>query len=428
MSNARPSFLVIRRDNIGDLVCTTPLLRALRERYPQAGICALVNSYNAAVLEGNPDVDEVLTYTKAKHRPPGRGILSIYWERLRLLARLRATGFDFVLVPGQSARRALRLARLVKPRRIIGCFGAENSRARPEMIGIPPTPRPLHEVEDTFRLLAPLGIEGPPPGLTVVADPGEVERARQALERAGLLVPSRKSDPEAQGGKFPGVALSPSPSPQGRGRLGAEGGYSARRGGGEPGPLPQPSLALAQGGRPLIGLHISARKPSQRWPVENFAALAKRLHRGFSASFLLFWSPGDERNPLHPGDDAKAQRILEELTGVPVLAYPSESLRRLIAGLALCDFAICSDGGAMHIAAALGKPILCFFGKSDSTRWHPWGVPYVLLQPESREVTDITIEETVAGFEKLAEMAGRYSEHEERGTANSPWARGELHR
>src|SRR5262249_46468920 len=47
-------ILVVRRDNIGDLVCATPLLAALRRQFPGAHIAALVNSYNAAVLAGNP--------------------------------------------------------------------------------------------------------------------------------------------------------------------------------------------------------------------------------------------------------------------------------------------------------------------------------------------------------------------------------------
>jgi ADP-heptose:LPS heptosyltransferase len=62
---------------------------------------------------------------------------------------------------------------------------------------------------------------------------------------------------------------------------------------------------------------------------------------------------------------------------------------------------VCSDGGALHIAAALDKPILCFFGDSDRTRWYPWKVPHVLLQPASRSVGDITVDEASRGFEQL---------------------------
>jgi len=55
----------------------------------------------------------------------------------------------------------------------------------------------------------------------------------------------------------------------------------------------------------------------------------------------------------------------------------------------------------MHIAAALGKPILCFFGNSGAARWRPWGVPYVLLQPPSLNAADISVDEAYAGYERL---------------------------
>jgi len=54
-----PRILVVRRDNIGDLVCTTPLIDALRARHPGAHLAALVTTYNAAVLARNPALDAV---------------------------------------------------------------------------------------------------------------------------------------------------------------------------------------------------------------------------------------------------------------------------------------------------------------------------------------------------------------------------------
>jgi ADP-heptose:LPS heptosyltransferase len=64
---------------------------------------------------------------------------------------------------------------------------------------------------------------------------------------------------------------------------------------------------------------------------------------------------------------------------------------------------ICSDGGAMHVAAALRKPILCFFGTSPPKEWHPWRVPYRLIQKPSRAVADISVAEAFAAYEKLQE-------------------------
>lgn len=346
-SLAAPRILVIRRDNIGDLVCTTPLIHALRQHYPTATITALVNSYNAPVLANNPDVDAVFAYTKAKHRPAGTSVLKVYWDRLRLFARLRKFHFDYAILAAPGFQpRLLRLARLAGAKHVLGFIERGKTGASAIDHGVPyEADKPQHETEAVFQLLAPLGIKGPPPAAQVFPQPDEVARATDALHSAIPI---------------------------------------------------QPPL--------LIGIHISARKPSQRWPVQNFATLMKRLHEEHKAAFMLFWSPGEAGNPLHPGDDAKAQEITAATTGIPVLAYPTHNLGQLVAGLSLCNMVICSDGGAMHLAAGLGKPILSFFGKSDATRWHPWGVPYVVLQPPSLDVANLSVEDALNGFRELAKV------------------------
>jgi heptosyltransferase-3 len=110
--DAFPKILVIRRDNIGDLVCTTPLISALRRRFPQGWLGALVNSYNAPVLDGNPDLDEVFVYTKAKHRGDGESLPGILWRRLKMMRRLRAMELDDVIIATTSPQpRVVALAR-----------------------------------------------------------------------------------------------------------------------------------------------------------------------------------------------------------------------------------------------------------------------------------------------------------------------------
>lgn len=339
----RESFLIIRRDNIGDLVCTTPLIRALRARFPTARVDALVNSYNQPVLAGNPDLDNVYAYTKAKHRDKGQSLIGVHWRRLKLLLQLRHQSYGTVILANDGdTARARKLARWVAPRRIIG-FG-------PDFVGPAagnhaPVPSgsdlPGHAAEITFRLLKPLGIDGPPPALRIQADPEARERAFRSLD-------------------------SRSPA----------------------------------AGRTLA-IHISARKVPQRWPAGHFADFMRRVHALEQARFMLFWSPGDEDNPLHPGDDRKAQEIIQATRGLPVLPYPTHRLEELIGGLSACAAMVCSDGGAMHLGAGLGLPIVCFFGNSDALRWHPWGVPHELLQKSSRDVRDISVEEAVAAYERL---------------------------
>lgn len=351
--SAAPKFLVIRRDNIGDLACTTPVFRALREHYPDAYICALVNSYNLPVLENNPDIDQGFAYTKAKHRPSGKSIFGVYWDRLCLVQQLRRLNFDYVILAGPGyQKRSLLLARMLRPKHIVGFIlkGEKGNKHIDISLQYHPVPKPIHEAEDTFRLLTTLGIAPPPPKMRIVADPAKTLAVQQ-------LIDQKQWRPNT----------------------------------------------------PLLGIHISARKPSQRWPASNFVELARKLHQSHHTAFLLFWSPGDSTNPMHPGDDAKANEIMDSLPDVPILAYPTHELGQLIAGLSLCRMVVCSDGGAMHLAAGLGKPILCFFGKSESARWYPWGVPYVLLQPQSLDVKDVSVEEAYDGVKNLLDQESQES-------------------
>jgi ADP-heptose:LPS heptosyltransferase len=320
-------ILVIRRDNIGDLVCTTPLLAALRRQLPDARLEVLATRYNRAVLQGNPHIDALHDYTKAKHREPGESLLAIHARRLATVLDLRRRRFDWVLLPGGASASALRFARWIAPRRILA-QGPEARAAGP------------HEVEQCCQLLAGMGLAYETPAATVVADAAEAAALRAHL-----------------------------------------GGLAARR---------------------LVGLHISARKPSQRWPAERFAALARRLHEDRpDTAFLLLWAPGSQDNPLHPGDDEKAQAVLEAAAGLPMATIPTRRLEELIAALSLCDTLVCGDGGAMHLAAGLGKPIVALFGQSDPDRWRPWGVPQAVLQKPSRDVADIGVDEVADAFTQL---------------------------
>jgi ADP-heptose:LPS heptosyltransferase len=341
-------YLIIRRDNIGDLVCTTPLIRALRQRYPRARIAVLVNSYNRPVVENNPDIDGIYDYTKAKHRGDDESLLAVHWRRLRMMLKLRRERFDYAIIAGAHfLPRGLKLARRLQPRHIVG-FTEDGARNVGQIdIGIPYLlPRPMHEAEDVFRLLAPLGISGTPPPMQLFPAPAALNQVKAAVHGHGLEAGS------------------------------------------------------------LVAVHISARKPSNRWPAERFVELIRRLHAAGHGPFMLLWSPGLSTNPLHPGDDEKAGQIMAGVCGVPMLAYPTTRLDQLIAALACCKAVVCSDGGAMHVAAALGKPLVCFFGQSDSSRWYPWGVEHVLLQPASQDVADVSVDEATAAFEGVVKSAG----------------------
>src|ERR1043166_9991806 len=169
----RARILVIRRDNIGDLVCATPLFAALRRHQPDAHIAALVNSYNAGVLEGNPDLDAVHAYTKLKHRMPGESLLGTALASWRLLSALRKPAFDHVILAKSGFdRHGLAMARRIRARNIIG-FAAQE-----------PVDQDLHEVEIMMQLGARIGVTEPPGPVRVFAAPDRVARWRSRLSDA----------------------------------------------------------------------------------------------------------------------------------------------------------------------------------------------------------------------------------------------------
>ncbi|MBI3370380.1 MAG: glycosyltransferase family 9 protein [Betaproteobacteria bacterium] len=344
-------ILVIRRDNIGDLVCTTPLIAALRSRYPQSWIGALVNSYNAPVLEGNSDLDAVFSYEKLKHRD-GQGsllrtIAGAVVERYLLIRSLRAQKLDCVAIATTSyVERTVNLAARLHPKTIAGFVDGKCRDARVRLPVPEETTTGLHEVEAVYRLAPLLGVETPIPPLKIVPSPDALVKARAAIGQAGFA------------------------------------------------------------GRMLIGVHISARRPAQRWPTGRYAELIVQLKERFGAASVLFWSPGAQTDPRHPGDDEKAAEVVKQVgTRAPLLAYSTTELRDLIGALSVCDAVICPDGGAMHLAAALGRPIVALFGDSPPERWRPWGVRHTVIQTPSRNVSDIAVDAVVRTFTALLPAA-----------------------
>src|SRR3989338_9471272 len=53
---------IMQTAKLGDMVCTTPMFRAAKEKYPEVKVFAIGNEINREVLEGNPDVDEYIVW------------------------------------------------------------------------------------------------------------------------------------------------------------------------------------------------------------------------------------------------------------------------------------------------------------------------------------------------------------------------------
>jgi ADP-heptose:LPS heptosyltransferase len=89
-------ILVVRNDNIGDVLCSTPAIRSLRRAFPGAYMAALVVRYSQDAITGNPDLDQVFVYEKAKHRPD-RSLLFSLFKQYQVLRNLKKKKFDLAI-------------------------------------------------------------------------------------------------------------------------------------------------------------------------------------------------------------------------------------------------------------------------------------------------------------------------------------------
>ena len=87
---------------------------------------------------------------------------------------------------------------------------------------------------------------------------------------------------------------------------------------------------------------------------------------------------------------------------------PTPTLESLIEGIQSCGSLIMADGGAMHIAAALNRPIVALFGDSNPKRWRPWGVPFSITQEDTKDVKDIKPSKIVTAWLDLIKTISVY--------------------
>ena len=97
--------LVLKRDKIGDLLLTTPLLARLKSRLPNVETHLLANAYNAWVVAGNPHVDRVWVYRRV--RQGGRVSLGAAWDWIWQNSALRRS-FQISRADGSAAAGCVR--------------------------------------------------------------------------------------------------------------------------------------------------------------------------------------------------------------------------------------------------------------------------------------------------------------------------------
>jgi lipopolysaccharide heptosyltransferase I len=129
--------------------------------------------------------------------------------------------------------------------------------------------------------------------------------------------------------------------------------------------------AGVKAGSPWIAMNVSARWPTKRWPAASFAAVADRLRTDGAGPVVLIGGPDDRADARAVASQARPAAIAD-LTGQTPLGL-------LPALLQSASVLLTNDSGPMHVAAAVGTPVVALFGPTSEVRTGPYGEPHLVL-------------------------------------------------
>ncbi|MGE3153750.1 MAG: putative lipopolysaccharide heptosyltransferase III [Nitrospiraceae bacterium] len=293
------NILLLKLRYIGDVLLATPIVRALRQAFPDSQLTVAVYPGTEDVLRHNPDVAEVLLVDRSR-----------FGSQAYFYHEVRKRGFDCVidLTGNDRAEFTCLLSRIPirigfrEPRRWRGWLAYTHEVAS--------LPEGTHRISRDMALLAPLGITSKPEPPMVWLTAEEEEQGRRTLQEFGIL----------------------------------------------------------RDGRPLIMFHPGARYWFKAWPAERFAQLADRLASEAGCRVLIGGGPSEKAAAAEIQDRSHRRPI--NLTGLV-------NLRQFAAIVKRCALYIGNDNGSMHLAAAVGTPVLGLFGPSSPAEWAPYGTAEV---------------------------------------------------
>ena len=336
LSKKSPRVLIIRLDYIGDMLCTTALMSAIRHKFPNCYLAVLAQTYNRSVIENNTDIDDIFQYifSRQLERNPRPNRLLSLLDRVKLLLKLRHMHFDYIIIPnGDRYMSSVQFAWQLGAKNVCSI---DDDFAFDDRVPEHVASRTMeHETLAGFRVAKKLL--------------GDIIPQDYYLQlNLPLNLHNQLSD------KFPRCD-----------------------------------------NLPVMALNFSARVPERVWSLGKWCKLAVKLAE--QNQIVIFGAP-DMWNSVEFKFEAASSGLLSLATaGGKVKFWPTESFLDMAAAIADCDILVSTDGGAVHVGAALRKPVVVLFENRPEKykRWYPWGVQYaVVVSQIGLDVAGICIEDT----------------------------------
>ena len=125
-------------------------------------------------------------------------------------------------------------------------------------------------------------------------------------------------------------------------------------------PAAPPAVETPRGS--YVVLNPNAAWSTKRWPPERYGVVAEHVGRAHGLPCIVVWGPGDE---------ARSAAAVAASGGAAALAPPTD-LVELTSLLRAAALVVSGDTGPLHLAAALGTPVVGLYGPSDPARNGPW--------------------------------------------------------
>jgi len=324
--NTPKKFLIVRQHNqLGDLLAGVSLFRAIKETYPESYITLIVSPFNYPGLIKNKFIDKMYIFDKKKIFNPG-----YFFEFVKLLRE----NYDVAIVPVvvSISFTSNLIARLSKSKIRIGVESLndeinDSAYFFDRRIKLDWRKHPDSNVsERSLDIVRPFGINTMNYRSEISFDIDDIKAADKFISELDLKT-----------------------------------------------------------GELLIGLHVGAGKPNNRWSLLNYISLINNLNKNYQAKFYFTGSSSDKE---------ELDYVIKNCT-IDAGLFINQEIPQVAALISKSDLFISNDTGIMHVAGSTDTPQISIFGPTNPFNWAPIGNNKYFLR-KSELIDDVSVQDVLS--------------------------------